>query len=172
MKLGGFVGYNLLHQEVSAFGCTQTATSTICVPDIATSVAVISQENDWHSLRVGLTGEVALGDRITVSAQGAWLPYVHLDGADSHLLESATPPAASPERFPKTETAGATSSKAWLESSVTNRFSVGVGGRYWHMQTSGDTHFEDHVVGVAASAQAVDWSVDTFGVLAQAKYRF
>jgi len=52
VKLGGFAGYNLLHQQVDAFGCEQAATSFICLPAIPETVAVISQENDWESLRL------------------------------------------------------------------------------------------------------------------------
>jgi hypothetical protein len=40
------------------------------------------------------------------------------------------------------------------------------------METSGETHFEDRVIGFNAAAQPVDWSVDIFGILAQAKVRF
>jgi len=50
--------------------------------------------------------------------------------------------------------------------------SLGLGGRYWHMETSGDTHFEGRVLGFDTSPQPVDWLVDIYGILAQAKVRF
>jgi hypothetical protein len=172
VKFGGFVGYNLVHQQVEAYGCTQTAGSAICVPAISDSTAIITQENDWHSLRVGLTGEVALGERITISGQGAWLPYLVLDGADSHLLRICGAPGCFTGPIPEDGEGWGYQFEGMVEFGVTDRLSVGVGGRYWYMETSGDTHFEDHVVGIAASPQPVDWSIETFGILAQAKYRF
>ena len=59
-----------------------------------------------------------------------------------------------------------------LEYRLGERISLGLGGRYWHMETSGDTHFEDRVIGINTAAQPVDWSVDIYGVLAEAKIRF
>jgi hypothetical protein len=59
-----------------------------------------------------------------------------------------------------------------LEFAVNNRVSVGVGGRYWHMETSGDSHFENILVGGGGAPQDVDWDVDIFGGLAQAKVKF
>jgi hypothetical protein len=42
---------------------------------------------------------------------------------------------------------------------VAEALSVGIGGRYWYMQTRGLTHFEDHIVGFTASPQPVEWKV-------------
>jgi len=172
VRFGGFVGYNFVRQEVEAYGCTQTASSAICVPTISDSTAVIRQENDWHSFRVGLNGEVMLGNRIKVSADGAWLPHVILDGADSHLLRICDTVGCFTGPVPEDGTGWGYQLEGMLEYAFTNRLSLGVGGRYWHMETQGDTHFEDHVVGTAASTQPVDWSIDTYGVLAQLRYKF
>jgi hypothetical protein len=56
---------------------------------------------------------------------------------------------------------------------VTQAWSVGIGGRYWHMQTTeGLTHFENHIVGVTAIPQPVDWKVDNFGMFLQLSLKF
>jgi hypothetical protein len=49
---------------------------------------------------------------------------------------------------------------------------VGVGGRYWHMQTSGFSHFEGRVNGFLAFPQPVDWHTDKFGVFLQTGIKF
>jgi hypothetical protein len=54
---------------------------------------------------------------------------------------------------------------------VTDQFSVGVGGRYWHMEATGSTHFEGRVVGFNALPQAVDWKLDNFGAFIQASVK-
>jgi hypothetical protein len=171
-RLGGFVGYNFLHQVVNAYGCTQTATNPgICVPTITTSVEVISQDNNWHSLRVGLNGDVNLGDRVMLSGEGAWLPYVHLDGADTHFLRICGTAGCFTGPIPEDGNGWGYQFQGLLEYQATNRLSFGVGGRYWHMETSGTSHFENHVVG-GGSPQPVDWSIDDYGVLAQTKLKF
>jgi hypothetical protein len=55
---------------------------------------------------------------------------------------------------------------------VTQALSLGVGGRYWHMQSHGLTHFENYVVGIVALPQAVDWSVDNYGMFLQMSLKF
>ena len=56
---------------------------------------------------------------------------------------------------------------------VTEPWSVGIGRRYWHMQTTqGLTHFDDHTVGVTAVPQPVDWKVDNFGIFLQLSLKF
>jgi len=48
---------------------------------------------------------------------------------------------------------------------------VGLGGHYWHMQANGHTHFENHVVGVAAVPQVVNWRTDNYGVFLQSSVK-
>jgi hypothetical protein len=173
IKIGGFAGYNFLHQRVNAFGCQQTATNPgICVPTIATSVAVISQENDWHSVRLGMNGEVALGDRIVISGEGAYLPYVYLDGADSHHLRICAVAGCFTGPVPEDGEGWGYQFESLMEFRATDRLSFGLGGRYWHMETKGTTHFENHIVGGGGSPQRVDWAVDIYGLLAQGKLTF
>jgi hypothetical protein len=40
------------------------------------------------------------------------------------------------------------------------------------MQTQGLTHFENHVVGIAALPQPVEWKVDNFGMFVQMSLAF
>ena len=59
-----------------------------------------------------------------------------------------------------------------LDYTLANRVTVGVGGRYWHMQASGSTHFDGHVVSYSTSAQPVDWKTDYYGLTAHAGWQF
>jgi hypothetical protein len=86
-KLGGFVGYNYFYETATAFGCTQNAGNpNICVPSIASGVQVLSLTGKWQAMRVGLAGQAMLTDRIKLSAEAAYLPYVSLSGYDNHWL--------------------------------------------------------------------------------------
>ena len=68
--------------------------------------------------------------------------------------------------------------KGWgyqFDAIVSYRFndwiSVGAGGRYWHVEAKGHTHFEGHVVGFDAQPQVVHWQADHFGGFIQASIK-
>ncbi len=50
--------------------------------------------------------------------------------------------------------------------------SFAAGGRYWRMQTEGNTHFENHVVGQTAFPQPVHWKTESIGVFVQGSFKF
>jgi hypothetical protein len=158
---------------VNAFGCEQTAFSPfICEPPIPISVLAITQENDWRSLRLGVNAEVALGRYWALSGEGAWLPRVSLDGSDFHWLRIGPDFGCFTGPLPEDGEGDGYQFECFLEYRPTERVSFGIGGRYWHMETSGDTHFEDRVRGFETAPQPVDWSVDIYGILAKATVRF
>jgi len=163
-RVGAFVGYHYLDETVKAFGCTQTAASPlICQPSIPTSVAVITQDNTWHALRLGLDGSVFLGDRFVLSADAAWLPYVHLNGTDNHLLRPDLPGGIREDG-----TGHGYQLEAVLSYKISPFSSVGLGGRYWHMQSNGQAHFES----VGGLPQPESWKNDIFGVFVQGSVMF
>ncbi len=163
-RIGAFAGYHYFNEAVNAYGCTQTAGNPFVCPAgaVPASVEVISQNNRWQSVRLGLDGSVKLGDRFTLSAEGAWLPYVHLDGTDTHWLRI---PVDFTGPIPEDGTGQGYQFEALLSYKVTQNASVGIGGRYWHMQTNGNSHFED--VAVGGMPQPVNWKTDIFGVFVQ-----
>lgn len=168
-RVGAFVGYHYLNQDVNAYGCTQTATNPlVCQPPVPATIEGISQNNTWQSLRLGLDGAVQLGDRFTLWGEGAWLPYVNLRGRDTHFLRIDQGDFSGP--IPEDGTGQGFQLEALLSYKVTSYFNVGIGGRYWHMETSGSSHFEDVVVG--GMPQPVDWKTDVYGGFVQASFKF
>jgi hypothetical protein len=74
-KLGPFVGYHFYGEKLNAFGCTQTASNPgICVPSIDNSIRVITEKDNWYSLRVGVAGEVMIAPGLKLSGDAAYLP--------------------------------------------------------------------------------------------------
>ena len=171
--VGAFVGYHFLRDYVDAMGCTQVAAhGGICVPAIPDTVRGISQTNNWHSLRLGLEASVEFDRRWKFTVDAAWLPYAALYGSDSHLLRIGTNPGDFTGPIPE-------DGKGWgyqFDAIVSYRFnewiSVGAGGRYWHVEAKGHTHFEGRVVGVNAQPQVVHWRADHFGGFIQANIKF
>jgi outer membrane protease len=173
-RVGAFLGYNYMREVVSAQGCGQVATNPfICgffpVPE---TIKVITQDNNWNSLRIGLDGDVDITKRLKFSLDAAWLPLVLLDGTDAHWLRISTFPGDFSGPIPEDGTGWGYQLEGVLSYRVTDAISVGIGGRYWHMQTNGNTHFEGHVNGVQAFPQPVDWKSDSYGMFLQTGLKF
>jgi len=163
-RLDGFVGYHYFHQRIKAFGCQQTATNPdICAGGIPNSVAGIVEDDTWQALRVGLNADVPLIDRFRLNLEAAWLPYAWLSGTDNHLLRPDLP-----FPFRQDGLGWGYQFEAVLSYKFTDAISVGLGGRYWHMQSKGDAHFEDY----GGSAQPLDFKTDIYGVFLQGNYHF
>jgi hypothetical protein len=171
--VGAFVGYHFLRNYVDATGCTQTATNPgICVPSIPSSVAVISQTNNWHSLRLGLEGSVEFDRRWKLTLDAAWIPYAVLFGADSHLLRIGSDFGDFTGPIPEDGKGWGYQFDATVSYRLNDYISFGAGGRYWHIEAKGYTHFEGRVVGVNAQPQVVHWRADHFGGFVQAQIHF
>jgi len=162
-RLDAFVGYHYLHLRLKAFGCTQTASNTsICTPTIPDGVAAIVEDDNWHAVRVGLAADIPVIEKLRLNIEGAYLPYVWLTGTDNHLLRPDLNP------FSEAGNGWGYQFEATLTYPITDAFSVGVGGRYWHMQTKGNADFTDS----GGTTQPLDFKVDLYGVYLQGSYRF
>ena len=56
-KVGAFAGYFFLNQDMNGFGCHPLANIN-CIPNVPTTGSAIISENDkWQAMRVGVSGE-------------------------------------------------------------------------------------------------------------------
>jgi hypothetical protein len=166
LKLGGFAGYFYLNDTFGARGCTQVATNPfICVPSIPTNVEVDQEDLRWDALRIGLNGEVNLTNRLKFSAEVAYLPYVSLSATDHHELRPTINPV------PIDGTGDGVQAEILLSYQLTNAFGVGVGGRWWHLETDkGNSHFEQTFGG--GIPQGTKFHEDRAGVFFQGSLKF
>ena len=166
-RLGVFAGYSYLHQTVNGYGCTQTASNAaICgTTTIPNSTAVITQSNNWNALRIGVNGELEFGKGWRLKGEAAALPFVKLYGTDHHWLRTDFSGG-----IPEDGTGWGYQLEASADYTLANHVTLGVGARYWHMQTSGTSHFED--VTTTGGPQRVDWKTDYFGVTAHAAWQY
>jgi outer membrane protease len=172
-RLGAYAGYHYLDQSVSAYGCAQVATNNlICGNQIPDNILVITQSNHWNSLRLGLDATIKLGGPFSLALDGAWLPYVKLNGGDSHWLRIGTTPGSFTGELPEDGQGTGYQLEAALAYAVSSNVKVAVGGRYWRMEANGLTHFENHVVGGNSFPQPVDWKVESYGVFVQGSFKF
>jgi opacity protein-like surface antigen len=166
-KVGAFVGYSFLDQALNRFGCVQIAnTNGFCTApgQIVPPNAVAFQEIDkWHALRVGIAGEMMLADRVKLSGEVAYLPFVHFEGQDNHFRNPIV-------QFPATSNGGhGVQAEALLSYYVTDRLSFGVGGRYWGLWTT-DGQFTN--TGAGGPARYYRAAFEQAGVFVQTAYLF
>ncbi|MDK1494263.1 hypothetical protein QN219_30330 [Sinorhizobium sp. 7-81] len=163
-RIGAFVGYNFWNESYHAFDCAQQAANPeICVPAITTNMGIISQDNDWHSLRLGLAGQTQITERLSLSGDVAVL-FTRLDGEDQHHLRPDINP------LPEDGNGHGIQLEAMLNYKVTDLFNIGIGGRYWRAGSTGAAHFEETPSG--GRAQVLHWEAERYGVFVQASIKF
>jgi hypothetical protein len=117
---------------------------------------------------VGLSGDTMLLDRLKLTADVAYLPYVWMTGRDNHLLRATT------TFFDQQGTGQGVQLETILSYYVTDYFDVGVGGRYWAMWTTSgtDTCTGCAGLGVVSPSSPARFNTERYGVFLQASYKF
>jgi hypothetical protein len=134
---------------------------------------VIAENDIWQALRIGLVGDLMLTDRVKVSGEAAYLPYVNFDGIDHHFSGNTGVLASI---FPKSSNGGrGVQLEALLSYDITPQFSVGLGGRYWAMWTTNGVYynctFNTPMVACTTTFPSKQ-AVEQAGVFLQATYKF
>lgn len=180
-KVGAFVGYHYMKEQMNAFGCEQIASpdnfGAPCArgnpgfqPVPTTGYAVITQGAEWHALRIGLGGEYRLSDRLRLSAEAAYIPYVSMTGKDQHF-------GANSGQLVHTSFIRGHGRGVQLEAAVaydvTEQFALGVGARYSAMWTTEATFCQMPVGGVCSSPRTpLRAATEQATVFVQGSYRF
>lgn len=169
-RAGPFVGYNYFSDRQNAYGCTQTAPGgTICTPEgvvppmVAANQLTLSRNDTWNSVRLGLAGDVNLTDRFKIAAEAAWVPWTSVDGSfDNHWLRPDINPLADHGHGTGVQL------ESVLSYLVTDRMTIGLGARYWHMEANGTVQFP----GSGVPPSPTNISVDRTMVFGQISYAF
>lgn len=174
LSLAPFVGYGYYHEQLNAYGCTQTIGNTgICPPGTVSPGALSITDNaEWNMLRLGVGGTwTTPWHGLAISLEGAWLPYGWLDAADNHWLRIDTPGLdglAGPIR--ELGRAHGMQLEAMATMPVTDALDIGIGARYWYFSSPGSSLFTTE--GDGSSLQDTDFSTRRFGGFAQASLHF
>ena len=83
---------------------------------------------------LGLDAKIALGDRFSLNLDAAWLPYVKLNGTDSHWLRIGTSPGDFTGAVPDDGQGSGYQLEAAIAYAVNPNVSFAVGARYWRME--------------------------------------
>jgi len=104
-----------------------------------------------------------LAERWRLNLEGAYLPYVWFSGSDNHLLRPDLPLPIVEDGHSWGYQLEALLSYKWDDA-----ISIGIGGRYWHLESKGDSHFEQ----IGGMRQPLDFKANIYGVFVQGSYRF
>lgn len=178
-RLGTYVGYNYFRETMGAYGVTQLVNPKGPLgPDVGGPLppvghAIITQEATWQSLRLGATGEFNLAPRVRLSWDAAYLPYVSIDAVDHHFLGNTSEVASI---NPLEGRGTGAQIEVMLSYDLTERWSVGVGARYWAMWTSDGYFMRSYDANNPDAAdipgQHIKLETERLGVLGQVLYRF
>ena len=125
-KVGPFVGYSYFHQTMNAFGCVQLTTpESVCSTPIPANQTIITQDDTWQALRVGVSAVATVWDRWGINGDVAYLPYAQFSGLDTHWQRN---PVAF---YPQDGTGRGVQAELILTYRITENLNVGIGGRYW-----------------------------------------
>lgn len=164
-KVGAFIGYNYYTQQANAFGCTQLAASTDC-SGIPPNYLGISEDDHFNALRIGLSAEHMLTNRLKLTGEAAYLPIVDFGGLDYHNARS----------FFSEEGASAGDGvmlETLLSYNVTNFWNVGVGARYWSWNTYNGTATHVFTNGaLSPGPEPARFSTERYGVFLQSGYHW
>jgi hypothetical protein len=171
-KIGLFAGYFWFNEKMNTFGCTVVAGFN-CIPPVpSTGSAIITENDKWQAVRLGVSGETMLTDRVKLSGEVAYLPWVKLNGVDQHFFGNTGILASN---NPESGNGRGVQLEALLSYYITPQFSVGVGGRYWGLWTStaqANRDFDATGIPTPTPPQYFKGVVEQAGVLVQASYRF
>lgn len=155
LRLGAFVGYNYWKEKADAYGCTQIAGNPfVCPPGaVLSSDKVITEKDRWNSLRLGVVADVMITERLKLTGEAAYL-ITDQKALDIHYFTFGPDPAKGDGQGFQLE--------AILAYAITDSFNVGVGGRWWHLNTEATDAF----------AQQLKYDTDRYGVFLQGSYKF
>ncbi|MGY3582279.1 opacity protein-like surface antigen [Bradyrhizobium sp. USDA 4341] len=163
--LGAFVGYGYWAERLNTFGCAQQIGGAICSPvAIGTDVNTLNGEPAWNMLRLGASGSWEFYPGLKLSADAA---YVRgwFAGKDFHVLRPDINGTS------LDGTGNGFMVESILSWQVMQGVSIGVGGRWWHIEADGDARF-DALPGSSYAAQPIKIEQDRYGVFVQGAYKF
>lgn len=164
-KVGPFVGYNYYAQAINSYGCTQLAGDLTCSPALPSTLLSLTENDSFNSLRIGLSSEVMLTNRLRLTADAAYVPLVSFSGLDNHLLRQLLGPEAS-------NSGNGVMLEAVFDYFITPAWSVGVGGRYWAWNMNDGTLGFDFLAPPASFTETARFTAERYGVFAQSSYHW
>ena len=158
-KVGAFIGYNYYAQDINTYGCTQLAADISClVGSTAPNFLIIANDSRFNSMRLGLSAQFRLTERLNFTAEAAYMPWVTVNGHDDHVARQL--------QIPFSSSAGdGVMLEGILGYDVTDAWNVGIGARYWAWNTQTGIETFNFLTNPAANAlEPARFTAERYGV--------
>ncbi len=166
-RLGAFIGYAYYTQHIDTYGCTQLAGDLTCAPgSFPPGFPGLAEDEDFNAMRVGLSSELRLGERVKFIADAAYLPWMSFRGQDDHNARQLLLPMRAVD-------GDGVMLEGVLSYDITPHWNVGVGARYWAFNTRlGSATFDFLGVGGPLRVEPMGAATERYGVFVQSGYHF
>jgi opacity protein-like surface antigen len=165
-KVGPFIGYSYFGQHVNTYGCLQLAANADWCPTPDAGYLGLAQDDRLHSLRVGVSAEAHLTDRLNVSADAAYVPYAEFRGHDDHNARQLMLPEAAGNVY-------GVMLEGVLSYELAQNWSIGVGGRYWAWNTgTGTVTFQELGKSPPFAVEPARYTTERFGGFLQVSHHW
>jgi hypothetical protein len=129
------------------------------------STEVQTEKLNWNAIRLGFNGQWRFWSGFLFEFDFAWLPHAWLDASDTHWLRSFTAPESGSSSFSSVQI------DALLHYQFVNGLAVGVGVRYWKLDTAfGQEFFNESALN--GFPQTISVHTERWGPFFQASYKF
>ena len=99
----------------------------------ANAFRVVTEEDTWNSLRLGVTGDLLFSPRLKLTGEIAYV-WSSQKALDTHYFTFVPDPAKGNGSGFQTE--------AIISYQVTDAFNLGLGARWWHLKTNATDSFD------------------------------
>lgn len=171
IKLGAFVGYGYLGEQMNAYGCNEIASNpNVCV-GVSPGSLSISEDANWNFVRLGVAQQLKLPYGFRLKLEAAWIPGGSLAGQDHHWLriDSSSRFGLGGPILQSGPVQGA-QIEATLAYDLTPSIDLGAGARFWYLTSSGKSVFPNSAG--STSTQVTQFTAQHFGPFVQASVKF
>ena len=168
-SLSLFAGFQYWREEYAAFGLFNRLTSVQTIP---TNSPVISNEVEWKSFRLGALGSYKMNDKVTWSADLAFIPYTDMHNEDSHLLRTSLADLGPVPNIIMDGDGYGFEGEIGVAYHFTPNWTAAFDVRYWTLMSDGDIVFGPNSTTPSAALPLNDLDTYRFGVNARVSYVF
>ena len=134
-SLALFMGYSYWTEENEGWGLYNRLTGATAR---TTDVQVFNNKVEWHSFRLGALAEFPLNDRLSLTADVAFIPYADMHNEDSHLLRTVMTDFGPVPNIIMDGSGLGLQGEVGLAYDLTQNLEMALGFRYWNLQGDGD----------------------------------
>ena len=126
---------------------------------------------EWHSFRLGALAELSLNDRLSLTADVAFIPHADMHNEDSHLLRTAADSLGPAPNVIMDGSGLGLQGEVGLAYDLTQNLEAALGFRYWNLQGDGDITFAPNMAGTS-TWPLNDFDTFRYGISAGFTYSF